>query len=821
MTDGYSPHYFYLDFVAYMIDYKLSEKTKNMKYLQNKKLVTTALTLILTLSMLMASMTLIYGQGTQTYFYVMVAPNPVGVNQYVLVTLQLDELLSNAQGFRCDAEAPNGTTIHLFGPATANPVAAQWFSFTPDAVGNWTLTGTWSGSGTYRASTGTTTLVVQEEPIPYYPDVPLPTDSFKRPIYGENKNWWKVADNWLMFSYDRTDIPDRRQSCYALYTSGPDSAHILWTRPLQFGGIVGGRLGDNIYYTGNSYEQHYFPIIIQGRIIYTEDSPDGSTSYGTRCIDLYTGEDIWYLDRTDLAFAQTVLINNVNEHGVLPYLWFGSGSSYTIYDPFTAEQLFTFTNFPSGTTTIGPNGEILVYSLSGTTLTMWNSTRAMGATTGSSFTPRGTISGSSGTEWTTTLQGSSGRLVLINPEEGLVLTGPSGGMTGISAGTYRSYAIPPNSGRPSSTTPMLSSSQVSGVGSELRLSANIGNGTFAVFDAGPNDFTIYNMTTGAVIRKTAPLESGWAFFTYVFHIAYGKMVSIGYDGYIHGYDVTKDSTEDDWHYYLGTSGFENAYGSYPTWNGMTIADGKVYVCADEHSQDAIPWRGGNLWVVDIATGELVWDISGWLKVPVISDGIATAVNALDMQIYTFGKGPSKTTISAPDVVAPFGSSIMITGTVTDQTPSSKDTPAISDESMTAWMEYLYEQKPYPDDATGVDVILEVTDSNNNTRIIGTTKTDKTGAYGFMYTPEIPGNFSVTAYFTGTKSYDMSLATTYFSISEKGQNVDVNFPAYGSAEWPAYPDVNAVTTTDMVIIAAVVAAIVIGVLNLVLMLRKRK
>jgi hypothetical protein len=757
----------------------------------------------------------------------MLSPNPVGVGQTLVITLQLNQLITNAQGFECTITDSGGNVVDHQGPIAGNPVAAQWFTWIPTEAGNYTVTGTWSGSGQYAKSTGTAALIVQEDPIPNVASVPLPVDSWMRPVYGENKDWWRVADNWLMFSYDRSDKPERRQSCFAPYTSAPESSHILWTKPIQFGGIVGGRLGDNTYYTGNSYEQHYIPIIINGLIIYTVNSPDGSTTWGTQCIDLYTGEEVWYLDRTDLAFAQTMLINNVNEHGVLPYLWFGSiggmfgsgGGDYDIYDPFTGKQLFSITGVPSGTMTFGPNGELLVYRLSGGTLSMWSSHQAMGATnTQSSFTPSGTISGS-GTVWETSLQGATGNLALINPDEGFVLLAPSSGF-GSSGGsqTHVAYSIPTDYSSPGSSISPLWSSPRTSLG-EMRLSANIGDGAYAIFDAGPLTFEIYNMTTGDLIRKTEALESGWGTFTYVHHIAYGKLISIGYDGYIHAFDVTQDSTDNDWHYYLGNSGLENAYGSYPTWNGMTIADEKVFVCADEHSADAIPWRGGKLWVVDIPTGELAWEISGWHKVPVISDGIATAVNCLDMQIYTFGKGPSATTVSAPDVAVPLGSSIVITGTVTDQTPSSKDTPAISDEWMSAWMEYMYMQKPYPEDATGVEVYLEVIDSNDNKYIIGTTTTDNTGNFGFTYTPEIPGNFTVIATFPGSNSYDMSIAKTYFTISEaEDDSAAAEYPRYGTDEWPAYPQY---TTTELLIIVAVVVAIVVGVINLVLLLRKRK
>ena len=102
------------------------------------------------------------------------------------------------------------------------------------------------------------------------------------------------------------------------------------------------------------------------------------------------------------------------------------------------------------------------------------------------------------------------------------------------------------------------------------------------------------------------------------------------------------------------------------------------------------------------TGELLWNITGWLDSPAISDGILIAFNVYDGQVYGFGKGPTATTITAPDVEMAFGSSVAIRGTVTDISAGAKQTeiaarfpngvPAVSDESQSAWMEYVYMQK---------------------------------------------------------------------------------------------------------------------------------
>ena len=61
-----------------------------------------------------------------------------------------------------------------------------------------------------------------------------------------------------------------------------------------------------------------------------------------------------------------------------------------------------------------------------------------------------------------------------------------------------------------------------------------------------------------------------------------------------------------------------------------------------------------------------------------------------------------------------GSPVTIRGTVSDQSAGqtclgipAKGSPAISDASMSSWMEYLYQQKPQPANATGVPVTLSI------------------------------------------------------------------------------------------------------------------
>ncbi len=118
------------------------------------------------------------------------------------------------------------------------------------------------------------------------------------------------------------------------------------------------------------------------------------------------------------------------------------------------------------------------------------------------------------------------------------------------------------------------------------------------------------------------------------------------------------------------------------------------------------------------------------------------------------------------------SSIIISGTVTDQSPGqtclgipAAGTPAISDASMGEWMNYLYQQQPKPTNATGVPITISVIDSNNNFRQIGSTTSNANGVFDFQWTPDIQGKFIVYASFAGSELYYPSSAETSFAVDK--------------------------------------------------------
>jgi hypothetical protein len=304
----------------------------------------------------------------------------------------------------------------------------------------------------------------------------------------------------------------------------------------------------------------------------------------------------------------------------------------------------------------------------------------------------------------------------------------------------------------------------------------------------------YDITTGNQIWETEPLPNGWGIFEYQRDIANGKVFTTGYTGAVRAYNA--DTGVLEWQFDMRPAGFETVYGVYPTYSGFTVADNKLFTSNDEHSSDGVLWRGSRLYAIDTDTGEEVWSISGMLRHTVIADGVLIALNSYDGQVYGFGKGPSATTVSVPATSIEVGESFTITGTVTDQTPSTKDTPAIADEDMSEWMEYLYMQKPIPGDAKGVPVSIDTLDPNGNYVHIGDATSDMSGTFGFTWNPQVPGLHQIIATFAGSESYGSSYATSYLTV------VDAPEPTPEPTPTPAPMTDTYIAGSSIAIIAAI-------------------
>ena len=79
--------------------------------------------------------------------------------------------------------------------------------------------------------------------------------------------------------------------------------------------------------------------------------------------------------------------------------------------------------------------------------------------------------------------------------------------------------------------------------------------------------------------------------------------------------------------------------------------------------------------VNATTGQQIWTLSGFgsQERPAIADGYATFFNGYDMQIYTIGRGPSATTVQAPQTAITAGNNVVIQGTVMDTSAGTQQT----------------------------------------------------------------------------------------------------------------------------------------------------
>ena len=133
----------------------------------------------------------------------------------------------------------------------------------------------------------------------------------------------------------------------ALYNdNAPETAHVLWSTPLTYGGLAGGLYGQydqlpSAAPTGDAYEGKFVNSVILDGVLYfnVAGSPMGGSieTPGIKAIDLHTGKELWFRNNTFLSFGQSFFFHSFNYDGTFNYLWDTSGSIWNAYDPFTGE----------------------------------------------------------------------------------------------------------------------------------------------------------------------------------------------------------------------------------------------------------------------------------------------------------------------------------------------------------------------------------------------------------------------------------------------------------------------------------------------------
>jgi hypothetical protein len=185
---------------------------------------------------------------------------------------------------------------------------------------------------------------------------------------------------------------------------------------------------------------------------------------------------------------------------------------------------------------------------------------------------------------------------------------------------------------------------------------------------------------------------------------------------------------------------------------------------------------------------------------------------MNQMLCAIGKGKTATTITAPLTTVPSGTPVLIQGTIKDMSPGKPNTPAVSDDDMSIWMDYLYGQNATllnsPPAPKGVIIRLSAMAPNGNVIDIGTVTSDSGGMFKKMWTPEAEGEYTIYATFDGSNSYWGSYAQTALGIAKATSTASPSEP------------IQEVPDTVPYIIGATVAVILAIVLATVLILRKR-
>jgi hypothetical protein len=363
------------------------------------------------------------------------------------------------------------------------------------------------------------------------------------------------------------------------------------------------------------------------------------------------------------------------------------------------------------------------------------------------------------------------------------------------------------------------------------------NGVFIFEDKETFAHWGYSLATGAYlwgpVYPPTTVSDAWNYQNLAAANIYdGNLYETGYSGLLYCWNDLTGALE----WTFGNGGEGNStyayqsglpYSNIPMFLG-TFADGMVYVTNSEHSPNSPLYQGYLLHCINATTGTQLWAMPDFGNpangasgaIMPVASGYLVTDNAYDQQLYCYGQGPSQTTVTAPDVGVTTATPITIRGTVTDISAGSQQEavaanfpsglPAVSDASMSQWMEFVYMQKPMPTNVTGVPVSIDVVDSNGNFRNIGTATTTSSGTFSFTWTPDIPGDYQVIATFAGTNSYYPSSMQTAFTVMQAAPTAS------------PYPVVNLPPTETYFAIStvAIIIAIAIGFAITILMLRKR-
>ena len=798
------------------------------------------------------------GLNQELLINVLVYPGPVGptyegqslvptlVGGYRDVTVTITQPDGSKETFK-----PADITIAHQGiniPGLTQIVGHLMFYYTPKTVGTYSISSSFPGqtyttapiSDTinmtvyYKPSTSAsaTQFVVQQDPVSGgimdgSPWQPLPTNYWEDPVQTNNREWYAISGDWVQDNYNT------QASNYNPYSQAPGSPHILWRRAITAGGLLGGEWGSLPYdQSGLYWNQQAFTL--DGKIYRNSNEKTGYFE----CIDARTGEKLWQAPGSISGAARMAVqfqtSSQVNQGGIKSWLWGGlptgvfaaGGSTWTRYSTFNGEVLQSITNAPTDVNSVKfSDGSPIVYviqmngALWNTTVPLklpyvnlikWNFTKMVSTVAG--FIQTYSSDWRDGVEWNVSViqddavsYGDNrwrGVTVYPYPDANVVICREANSMQTMAGFDATTGAkLWKNNATVLSIDILTTDTSTSPSGPHL------------IRDGASNNFVAYDVKTGKELYRMSTGELPWALvnsYSTVYHngtFYYGSQ-----DGYVYAYKDGNLVWKSD---FIGNSS-ENIQGTSPV-NGWGVgAAGKLFFASQTDYALMPRTRFLPLVSYEEATGKMLWKLPIEIKPTSISSGTLLGEDANNGFIYAIGKGQTTTTVSAPNIGVTNGQSVMITGTVMDQSPGKPNIPAIADQDMSEWMDYIYGQNATlinnPPTPKGVDVTLSVIDSNGNMRNIGTATSDYKGFFSFNWTPDIEGKYAVYASFPGSESYWPSSGVTAFTV----ESADTT-PAPTQL-----PQSNLVTTSDLLMYLAVgVIAIIIAIAIVGLLLLKKR
>ena len=786
------------------------------------------------------------------------------------VTVQHPDLHTETLGpFRTDS---TGGTGYSFVPQAEGEYILQTHFPQQDTGPGKVATGSPSGTTMLASDSPELTLVVTDQPQAVYPEHALPTEFWTRPIDAQLHGWAPISGSQLDAGGYGGDViygnDDAPETAHILWKHplqlGGLAGGVLGDAGTYTGDAYEGKFSGSLIIQGVLIYRKFDTIggTNVDNWLVAIDLHTGEK--------LWEKELFAYDDPTDArlypTFGQIYYWDSFNAHGTHAYLVCTAGgggffapapAEWHFFDPLTSRYLFTWENIPSGTRLRGPHGEIIIYevSLGGNTIRMWNSSAVIDAYWGNtvdspvwgSWRPQGKITdatgptattyatplGLNGYQWEATISGDlAGSITDYKLEDKVVgydweyESSYFGGTLGVTEITTWGISLEPGSiGQVLfEETWAAPASWADGDVSTSHTATSIADGAMIFWSKEPTNHVAFSTDTGKHIW--GPTESQ-DYLDYLGHrtlIGEGRYFSLGMSGILHCYNAT---TGDVLWTYIADDPYNQVLWSNQ-WHvrPLMLVDGKFYMGTTEHSPVDPLTRGGPFAAVDVETGEEVFRADGlfrqtdWGGRAIIGDSIIATMDTYDLQVYGIGKGPSRTTVSISSDIITDGESVMVKGMVTDISPCTEEyalrarfpdgVPVVSDANMSDWMLYVHKQFERPADMVGVDVTISVLDSNMNFYDIGTTTSDDSGFYRLMFEPPVPGEYTVYAWFGGSKAFYPSFSETALGVLQAPDPTAMPTPT------PA-----PMTDTYVLVLglSSLIAIVVIGLL-LILMLRKR-